>query len=384
MVRRPGVLMLASLLLVAANLRTSITSVGSVLGQVGADTGLGGAELGLLGSLPLFAFAAVSPLVGWMSRRLGQERALLLALLVLAAATVLRSVPGGNGLLWIGTVLIGAAIAVGNVLVPALVKQHFPGRIAVVTGAYSASLSAFAALASGVAVPIASLAGWRVAIGCWAVLTLIGALIWAPRALRSPTVAAEARPAGSMWRSPTAWQVAVFMGAQSTTFYVLITWLPTVEAALGVSALAAGWHLFLLQVVGTLAGFAVPVFMHGRADLRAVAGAVSALMAAAMLGLVLAPTLVLVWIVVAGAASGSGLVVALTLMAQRARTADDAAALSGMVQGVGYLVAALGPILAGVLLDATGAWQWIVAVVLTAAVVQGAAALLAGRDRYAR
>ncbi len=384
MVRRSGVLLLVSLLIVAANLRTSITSVGSVLGQVGADTGLGAAELGVLGSLPLFAFAVVSPLVGWMSRRLGQERALLLALLVLAAATVLRSVPGWNGLLWIGTVLIGAAIAVGNVLVPALVKQHFPGRIAVVTGAYSASLSAFAALASGVAVPIASLAGWRVAIGCWAVLTLVGALIWAPRALRSRTVAAEARPAGSMWRSPTAWQVAVFMGAQSTTFYVLITWLPTVEAALGVSALAAGWHLFLLQVVGTLAGFAVPVFMHGRADLRAVAGGVSALMAIAMLGLVLAPTLVLVWIVVAGAASGSGLVVALTLMAQRARTADDAAALSGMVQGVGYLVAALGPILAGVLLDATGAWQWIVAVVLAAAVVQGAAALLAGRDRYAR
>jgi len=380
----PAALLLLTVLVVAATLRASITSVGPVLGLLSADTGLGESQLGLLGALPLIAFAVVSPLVHVVSQRFGPERTVLVALVVLTGATVLRSVAGWDGWLWVGTAIIGAAIAVGNVLLPSLVKRDFPGRTARTTGIYSAVLSAFAAIASGVALPIGEAFGWRIAVGCWALLALVGAIIWAPRALRATTLP-EPQPstAGrSMWTSATAWHVALFMGTQSTTFYLLVNWLPTIEVGMGVAPLVAGLHLFLLQVVGILAGLAVPLLMRERGDLRAVAAGCTALMLAAMLGLLLAPAVPLLWVAVAGASSGATLVIALTFIAQRARSTADAGRLSGMVQSVGYLLATLGPIGAGVLLELTGAWQSAVVAVAVVAVLQILTSLLAGRDRF--
>jgi CP family cyanate transporter-like MFS transporter len=382
--RMPAALLLITVLVVASTLRAPITSVGSILGLISEDTGLSAAQLGLLGAMPLAAFAVVSPLVHHLSRRVGAERAVLIALFVLTGATVLRSVPGWTGWLWIGTAVLGAAIAIGNVLVPAIVKRDFPTRIAASTGAYSAVLSAFAALASGLALPIAAAFGWRVAIGVWAGLSLIGALVWLTRSgAKSAAPSRQTiRGSRSMWSSWTAWQVALFMAAQSTTFYLMITWLPTVEVQIGQSALAAGWHLFAFQVVGIFAGLAVPLLMHGRGDQRAVAAAVSALMFVSMIGLLLTPTLVIVWVILAGASAGASLVVALTLVAQRARTSEDAGRLSGMVQSIGYALATVGPIGAGLLLEWTGAWQSAMIAVAAVAALQSFVGLLAGRDRF--
>jgi CP family cyanate transporter-like MFS transporter len=185
-----------------------------------------------------------------------------------------------------------------------------------------------------------------------------------------------------MWSSWTAWQVALFMAAQSTTFYLMITWLPTVEVQIGQSALAAGWHLFAFQVVGIFAGLAVPLLMHRRGDLRAVAAGVSVLMVVSMVGMLLTPTLVIVWVILAGASAGASLVVALTLVAQRARTSEDAGRLSGMVQSIGYALATVGPIGAGLLLEWTGAWQSAMIAVAAVAALQSFVGLLAGRDRF--
>lgn len=383
---RAAVFLAVTVLVVAANLRASITSVGPVLDLIADDTGLGSSALGILGAIPLFAFAAVSPIVDRFTRRFGRERTVLAATILLVAATVWRSVPGWIGNLWLGTALIGAAIAVGNVLVPALVKRDFPERIALLTGLYSAVLSVFAGVASGVAQPIGESFGWRIAVGCWALLSVVAALVWLPR-LRGterpdPAAVRAAGAQPSMWTSATAWQVAGYMAAQSTVFYLLVTWLPTIEAATGVEPVVAGWHLFLFQAVGVLAGLAVTALLHGRGDLRAVAAAVAALMLVGMLGFLLAPDLVVAWVVVAGLGSGASLVVALTLIAQRARGSVAAARLSGMAQGVGYLVAAFGPIGAGVLLDATGDWRPVVWVVAGLAGIQALIGLFAGRDRY--
>lgn len=379
---RSSALLLVTVLVVAANLRAPITSVGPVLEPLAEGTGLSESQLGLLGAIPLLAFAAVSPLVHALASRVGRERAVALALLVLTVATVYRSLPS-PGALWIGTVAIGAAIAVGNVLVPAIVKADFPGRVARATGAYSAVLSAFAAIASGLALPIAHAAGWQAAIGCWALLSIVALLVWLPR-LRGTGPqqrVAAAKPAGSMWTSPLAWQVAVYMGSQSTVFYLLVTWLPTIERSIGVDPVAAGWHLFGFQAVGIVAGLAITAALHGRADLRLAAAGVAGVMLIAMAGLLLAPGASLLWVLLAGLGTGSSIVVALTLIAQRARSAGDAARLSGMAQGVGYLLAATGPAGAGVLLEATGDWRLLAVATAVVAAVQLVFGLLAGRDR---
>jgi CP family cyanate transporter-like MFS transporter len=381
---RAGVplLVTATVLLVAANLRAAITSVGPVLDRIGADTGLSSTALGVLGAVPLLTFAVVSPSVHLLSRRIGVRRSVLAALIVLVAGTVIRSLPGPQFSLWAGTVLLGAAIAVGNVLLPVIVKTAFPGRVAVLTGVYTSVMSGVAALASGVSVSLAGLGGWRLSLGVWAVLGVLAALSWLPR-LREPEVPdAPAAPGTSMWTSPVAWSVALFMALQSTSFYLLITWLPSIEAGHGVGAAAAGWHLFLFQLVGIVAGLAAGPVIRSRTDQRAIGATLSALMVVAMTGLLLAPGAVLLWVPVAGISAGGAIVLALTLIGLRTRTTGDTARLSGMAQGVGYLIAAAGPVGVGVLHDRTGGWTGPLIAEIAVAAVQLVVALLAGRDRY--
>lgn len=397
--RRHGtVYLVVAVLVVAANLRGTITSVGPVLGDIASDVGLNPIQLGLLGSVPLIAFALISPLVAGLAARIGTERAVLSALVLLIVATVVRSLPGGDGNLWIGTALIGAAIAVCNVLVPAIVKQDFPDSIPTMTGVYSAVLSGFAALASGLAIPIAQVGGWQWAVGVWALPVVAAVVVWLPRVIRAPAApvrvggsnpqprpaAREAAPTTSatMWSSAVAWQVTIFVAMQTLVFFLLVNWLPTIEVAQGVSPAAAGWHLFLFQIVGIVAGLGVTWFMRGRADQRWIGAVCTLAMVVAMVGLLAIPPLVVLWVVLAGLSAGSTLVVAFTLIAQRARTAADAGRLSGMSQGVGYLIAAAGPTGAGILFDLTGSWTPTVMLVIVVSLVQIGAVVLAGRDRY--
>lgn len=381
-------LSVAAVLVVATNLRPAITAVGPVLEMIGSDTGLDAGGLGLLGAVPLLAFAAVSPLVHLLTRRIGAERAVFYALLVLIFGTVLRSLPGWSGNLWLGTAILGASVAVCNVIVPAIVKRDFPHHVPLLTGAYSAVLTGFAALASGVAHPIAVRTGWPLALGIWAGLSVIAALCWIPRLRHAARAAAGRRTTRSgstrptMWTSATAWQVTLFMGFQSTTFFLLITWLPTIEASYGISPAVAGWHLFLLQVAGMIGGIGVTAFMRGRTDQRAVAAAISLLMIVAMIGILTVPSMMVGWAIAAGLSTGSALVVALTLVAQRARTPRDAGRLSGMVQGVGYLIAAAGPAGAGLLFEATGSWRAPIVMIIAIAAAQLITGLYAGRDRF--
>ena len=217
---------------------------------------------------------------------------------------------------------------------------------------------------------------------------MIATICWIPRLRHAAREAARrATPSGAssrhiMWTSATAWQVTLFMGFQSSTFFLLITWLPTIETSYGINPAAAGLHLFLLQVAGMIGGIGVTAFMRGRTDQRAVAAAISLLMILAMIGILAVPSLVVGWVIASGLSTGSALVVALTLVAQRARTPRDAGRLSGMVQGVGYLIAAGGPAGAGLLFEATGSWTAPIVMIIAIATAQLIIGLYAGRDRY--
>jgi CP family cyanate transporter-like MFS transporter len=238
-----------------------------------------------------------------------------------------------------------------------------------------------AALASGVSLPLSSLpGGWRWSLGVWALPAAVAGVVWALRrstgpAPEPPPSEAAARP---VWRSAAAWRLTAIMGLQSTTFYVLVAWLPEIAAGHGASAAAGGWYLFAYQVVGIVAGLGVPALLH-RAGTAGAGALISLPMIISALGLILLPAALPAWAVLAGVGSGAALVYALTRISLAAESSAHATRLSGMAQAVGYLLAAGGPVAVGALRDGTGSWTPALLLVALVAAAQGVAAALPSR-----
>jgi CP family cyanate transporter-like MFS transporter len=383
---RPG-LILIGVLLVATNLRAAITSLGPVLRIVQGDQQLSSVAASVLVSVPLIAFATFSPIAPKVAAKLGLERALGAALLLLAAGVVLRSTPP-QPLLWAGTALLGVAIAMLNVLLPSLIKRDFPTRIGPITGAYTAVQSGVAAIAAGIAVPLAGQqsSGWRLSLGIWAGLALLALGLFAPQLRRSARgVTTSAGPGASRarapWGSALAWQVTFFMGLQSLAFYVLLTWLSSIEQAAGTSPAAAGFHQLLFNLFGLLGSLVCSALIHRLPDQRPIAVGGSLLLMAALTGLLLVPGAGVIWAVIAGFSSGITLALALSLFGLRTRHYAEAGALSGMAQAVGYTLAALGPIAIGAVHDATASWTPALTIMLALVAVQVVFGALAARPR---
>lgn len=385
-------LLLVGVLLLGANLRAAITAVGPVLGQIQAETGVSGATVSLLVSLPLIAFAMVSPLAPPLAERFGLERVLGWSLVLLSLGIVVRSIPG-TGMPWIGTLAVGAAIAPMNVLIPSLIKRDHPDRIGPMTGLYQTASGVCAALASGLVVPIADLAptGWRLTLGSLAGLALIGVAVFLPWLL--PTARARAAATGPVpatqrarlpLRSAIAWQVTAFMGLQSTFFYVMVAWLPAIQTGNGASEVQAGWYHFGFQTVGLIGTLTTAALLPRTRDQRALGLGSTAAGAVAVLGLLIAPQLSWLWALLAGLCIGSTIVIAMALFGLRTTNHHQAAGLSSMAQSIGYLLAAAGPVAVGALFDATAGWTVPLLCVLTALLLQAIAIFYAGRNLQLR
>ena len=381
-------LLVLGIVLLAANLRPALTGVAPLIGQIRADTGISNGVAGLLTTLPLLAFALLSPIAPRVARRYGVERALLASLLVLAAGILLRWA-GAVATLFLGTAILGAAIAVGNVLLPGLIKREFPEHAGFMTSVYSTFLGISAALAAGVSVPLAQLAGigWRGALAVWALPALLASVAWLPQLGRddypADPSAGNAPGIKDLWRSPLAWQVTLFMGLQSLAYYVTLTWLPEILQAEGMSASRAGWMLGLSQAVAIVTMFLAPMIAGRRPSQRGVVAVAVSVSGAGVLGLLVAGSAAsTLWVVLLGLGQGASFSLALTFFALRAPDPGHAAALSGMAQAVGYLLAAGGPFLFGVLRDATGAWKVPLALLLTVMVCLLIAGLGAARDAH--
>ncbi|RLP77543.1 MFS transporter [Mycetocola tolaasinivorans] len=388
--RTRGGLLLVGILLIGANLRAAITPVGPVLGFIQHDHGISAALASVLISIPLVAFALVSPIAPIIARRFGMERALGGSLALLALAIVIRSLPWSAGL-WIGTVLLGIAIAIINVVLPSLIKRDFPDRVGSVTGWYSAVQGTAAAIASGLAVPIAGSdgSGWRLALGIWAGLALIALAVFWPQ-LRSRTLPNHDRAAAldphperyrSPWKSALAWQVTAYMGLQSTVFYSIITWLPSIERSAGIDPTTAGFHQSELQLVGVLATITAAALVQRTRSQSLLALGAALFSAAGIIGVLFNPSLAVLWAALLGAAGGASIVIVLSMFGLRTSHHGQAAALSGMAQSIGYLFAAFGPIVIGLIHDATGNWQVPLLVLLGVVVAQAIFGMLSGRNR---
>jgi CP family cyanate transporter-like MFS transporter len=297
--------------------------------------------------------------------------------------------PSDSDVVWplmAGTFVIGAAIAVGNVLLPVIVRRDFPGQVPRVTGYYIAVQSIVAGLASGFVVPVSLFTGfWRIALAVWRALILVALVWWLRRLLadaRRGGVTAGATPsvpAVSVWRAPLAWQVAGYFGVQSTSFYVLLSWLPTVEQDMGFSPTVAGAHLSLYLVVGVVANLALPPFLTLRGDQRIAAVVVAAWLIGAMAGLLVMPSLTVIWVALSGLGVGASMVLSLSLISLRAGGGSATSRLSSMVQAVAYAGVAGGLFVAGWIREAAGPGQDVLLYVLALSVVQAMLGLRVGR-----
>lgn len=406
--RAPAIaLLVCAVCLIAANMRTTITGVGPLLDQIADDLGTTPAALGALASVPLITWAIVSPGTHALSTRFGMSRVVLWALIALGAGTAWRSWPGSSANLWLGTVLIGAALAVANVLMPAVVKRDFGRHVPLMMGVYTALLGGVGAIASGIVVPISQAVGggsngWRIALAATCALLPIAIALWVWVILRSrptgtavaPTESATPGPAAQspdapgsrrrragIWGDPVAWLVAAYMGAQSASFYMLVTWLAPFAASHGRSAVAAGFDVMIFQILGVIGSLVVSYALRGRAR-RWVPAALPVVAIGSALGLLLAPDALTMWVVLGGFAAGASLNMSLTLMAERARDPAGSSALSGMSQSVGYSVAALGPISFGALHAIDGSWTLPLLLLVAVLVGQLVVGLAVGRDRY--
>jgi CP family cyanate transporter-like MFS transporter len=404
--RLPFALLVAAVSVIAANMRTTITGVGPLLDQIAPDLGSSTAALGALASVPLITWAIVSPATHALSTRFGMSRVVLASLIALGVATAWRSWPGSPVNLWIGTVLIGATLAVANVLMPAVIKRDFGRRVPLMMGVYTALLGGFGAVASGVVVPISVAAGggsqgWRVALAATAGLLPIAIALWvwvlargrradsadrlrdvpvpAPAPVTVPAVSSRGRL--GMWGDPVAWLVAGYMGAQSASFYMLVTWLAPFAADHGRSPVEAGLDVSLFQVLTIVGSITVPFALRGRAR-RWVPAVLPIAVIVGATGLLVAPHALTLWALIAGFGCGAALNMSLTLMAERARDHAASSALSGMSQSVGYLIAAVGPVAFGALHAVDGEWSWSLLLLIAVLVGQVAVGAAVGRDRF--
>ena len=361
--RRGEVWLAVGVILLALNLRPLVVAIAPLLQVIRADTGMSATAAELLTTVPVLCFGLLAPFAPVLGRRLGIEPALLAAMLVILLGDLARLAPWPVALFG-GTVLIGAGIAVANVLIPSLVKRDFPGRVGTITGLYTMTLSGGPALAAGLTLPLTQVTGlgWRPALGLWGLLAVMAIVVWLPQMRRHTRVRAEeasagAHPAHGLWRSPLAWAVTGYMGLQSLSFYTLAAWLPTVLVSAGMSGALAGAMLSVWNVVSIGSAFLAPR-LAGRgvpAGLLVLAGAGSHLLALA--GLLFAPVGgAYLWVGLLGIATGSAISLALLFIVQRAPDTRHAAQLSSMAQSYGYLLAATGPFALGALHDLTASW----------------------------
>lgn len=410
-------LALVGIILVAFSLRSAVASLSPVIDNIARDFAVSSVVVGLIGAAPPVCFAVFGLLTPLFERRFGLERVAIVAITLMAAGLLLRGLAFDSTSLLAATAVVFAGVGSGNVLLPPLVKKYFPDRIGVMMTVYSTTLAVSTFLPPLVAVPVADSLGWRVSLGMWGAVAALALVPWltllirersAPDVQVAPgevaidphdgrhdvqnavavatgpisTAAANPRYFGRLWRLPLAWALALVFGTSSTMAYVSFAWLPTLLVDVGgVSPATAGFLLSLFALIGLPCSLIVPILVVRFQATRplffvAVAGGLVGLA-----GLLFTPTVALpLWVCIFGL-TAIMFPLSLVLLSIRARTPESAVALSGFVQSIGYAIAAVFPLLVGLLHETTGGWQVPLVVVAAVLVFSIPAGVVAGRRR---
>ncbi|WP_190822106.1 CynX/NimT family MFS transporter [Saccharopolyspora pogona] len=381
-----GGLLLAGVALAAANMRPAVTSLASVLGEVRDSLGVSSTWASVVTSVPTLCFGVAGIGAPLLARRMGINKVIGASLAVLTAAMLLRVVDGPWTVLG-GTVLVCAAIAMCNVLIPVVVKESFPTRVGMATALYTTAMAAGGSTGSALTPYLNSSTGsWRLALATWAAVALAALCVWVPAmARRSPTRqapgTASTRQRRSLLRSPLAWVITVYFALQSLVAYVVMGWMPEVFKDAGMDSTAAGMLLALLLLIGVPINMILPPLVTKTRSQSWWAIGLAVLTLTGLLGLLLAPlAMPVVWALLVGVGM-SAFPLALVLISLRTANAADTGSLSAMSQSIGYLISSFGPFLFGVLHDVTGGWSASLTAIVVIVAVQAVFGVIAGRPR---
>lgn len=394
------------IILVACNLRAPFTGAGALINTISCEFSLSPGMSGLLTTIPLLAFAAVSPLVVPLAERIGAGRLLFASSLVLGAGVCIRSLLGGIGV-FAGTVIIGAAIAVGNVLLPAIIKSKFPQKIEMMTSLYTVVMQIVSAVSTAASVPLSIAFGWKAALGVWLVTVACAAVVcFVCKSLRlsrtyddslgegertgqndnagsgkAGTIRRNAAP-GSIYRSKMTWWVTLYMGVQSMMFYSFIAWLSPMLQTKGYSDVVSGYLLSVYVIMGMAGSAMLPFIMKKNKDQSVTGILLGALYLAGMVCMLLAGyfAALIAGILLCGFCSGTCVSFSMALFGLHTSNGQSASRLSAVAQSAGYLVAAIGPVALGKLFDLTASWIVPLSILVMAAVFLIVAGHVVGRE----
>ncbi|PTE44595.1 CynX/NimT family MFS transporter [Staphylococcus equorum] len=374
-------LLFIGILLIGANLRAPITSIGVALPNIKTDLAMSNSAVSVITVVPLLAFSVISLFAARTSNKMGLEKTIFLALCLIFIGVLVRSITDISWL-YIGTVLIGIGIGFGNVLAPAMIKAKFPLHIGIMTGYYTVVMNVFGGLSSYGTAPLLKAFNYNIAISVIGIITLITIIIWSFQ-LKGTQETATALPRKSVnvWKSPLAWQITILMGGQSLIFYSLINWLPAYLSHSGMTINEAGAYLSIMQIAIIPFTFITPIFatkMKSQFFLTFITGICFIVGVTIML---IAPNLAIISTILIGVAGGLAFGLVNTFFSLRTEHIQTSAKLSGMAQAVGYLVAAVGPLLFGILHDMTGKWTASLSILLITAIVITLFGSQAGRKR---
>lgn len=393
-----GRILLAAIICISFSLRAPITSIGSLAGMIHTDLGVSNGFIGIITTLPLIAFAVCSPFISKVSDRLGVGRTMLSGLLVIVAGGALRAYTGTAGLL-IGTALIGMGISAANVLIPSIVKQKYPEKIGLVTGVYITSMAIFASVGAGASYPLANTGlGWKFTSLVWAGIAALAAAAWLPqRKLGSDLGMAEKNTgdcvsAGiqnsqcpnarkNIWRSSLAWCITLYFGFQSFNFYSLTAWIPSILQSSGMEPATAGYMALWFQLIGIPSSFATPILAARVRNQRVIVtwACISYFLGIGMLMVFHSTPAVLIALLFLANGGSASFSWALAMFSLKARDGEEAIKLSGMSQSLGYLLAATGPTLCGVIFDSAGSWDLVLGLFLGITVAMIVTGILASK-----
>lgn len=377
------------IIFIAANLRAPISALAPVLDAIIYQFSLSPTQGGMLTTLPLLAFAVGSPLATSLAKRVGLERSLLLALVLIAVGVSSRLINSSSGL-FIGTVVIGIGIAIGNVLLPSVIKRDFPTKVAVMTSTYVLAMGIFSGSYSALVLPISQYKnmGWQLAVAGFAMITLFSIVLWLPQLAQqnkrhNAQAMKELTQTGSdskIWHSRLAWQITILLGFNSFFTYIMYAWMPSILIDRGILAEQAGILHGAFQVASALPGLVLIPLLARLKDQRTLTFSLAILAALGSFGLLFLPQLAMFWAVSLGFCSGAVFILGLSFISLRTDTASQATSLSGMSQSLGYLLAASGPMVAGYLHAVFNSWSPVLWLCAAASLTCAFVGLLCGRN----
>ncbi|WP_236196723.1 cyanate transporter [Pseudomonas glycinae] len=357
---RPAVWLMLGIILVALNLRPSMAAVGPLLSAIRGDMALSFSLAALLTLLPVMAMGLAMFFGMAVSRRLGEHRTVLLSLLIIGLATLSRLFLDSAGGLIASAVLAGIGIALIQALMPALIKSRFPDNVALCMGLYVTSIMGGAALAASFAPWVLMQTGnWRAGLAVWAVLALLAIPVWWATHATSPDTTRAVVRKESFFTNSRAWLLAIFFGLGTASYTCVLAWLAPYYVEKGWSEQNAGLMLGFLTAMEVISGLVVPAIANRSRDRRLVLGTLLGLIIAGFLGLILCPQhLSLLWPCLLGLGIGGLFPMSLIVSLDHLDEPQRAGGLTAFVQGIGYLIAGLSPLMAGVVRDRLGSFEW--------------------------